>query len=276
MCKKGKCRLTDASPIISLLTDFGLKDPYAAEIKAVILGICPNAHIIDISHLIEKFNVRMGAFVLASASSYFPKGTIHVVVVDPGVGTRRRALLVETEEAFYVGPDNGVLMLAAKRQKIKHAYNITNKRYMLPKVSHTFHGRDIFAPAAAHLAKSITPDNLGPEIKDYLVPEFAEPRLSQSELTGQVLHIDDFGNIVTNISKNDLEKIDAAEGSKLRIKLGKKVIAIRFGSAYGEVKAKTALALIGSHDFLEITVNQSSASKRFKSKIGDDVTLSLF
>jgi S-adenosylmethionine hydrolase len=269
-------RLTVASPIISLLTDFGLKDPYVAEMKAVILSLCPNVHIIDISHLIEKFSVRMGAFILASASPYFPKGTIHVAIVDPGVGTKRRALLVETEEAFYIGPDNGVLMLAAKKQKIKHVYRMTNKQYMLPKVSHTFHGRDIFAPAAAHLAKGCRPNDFGLEIKDYLVPEFAETRLSQSELKGQVLHIDDFGNIITNISKNDLEKIDAAEGSTLRIKLGKKVIAIRFGSAYGEVKAKTALALIGSHDFLEITLNQSSASKRFKSKIGDDVSLSLF
>jgi S-adenosylmethionine hydrolase len=269
-------RLTVTSPIISLLTDFGLKDPYAAEMKAVILSLCPNARIVDISHLIDKFNVCMGAFVLASASPYFPKGTIHVAVVDPGVGTKRQALLVETGAAFYIGPDNGVLMLAAKKQKIKHVYSITNKQHMLPKVSHTFHGRDIFAPAAAHLAEGCRPDDFGLEIKDYLVPEFAEPRLSQSELTGQVLHIDDFGNIITNISKNDLEKIDAAEGSKLRIKLGKKVIAIRFGFTYGEAKARTALALIGSHDFLEITVNQSSASKRFKSKIGDDVTLSLF
>jgi S-adenosylmethionine hydrolase len=262
--------------IITLLSDFGLRDSYVAQMKAVILSVSPQICIIDISHLIDKFNVRMGAFTLASASPYFPKGTIHVAIVDPGVGTKRRALLVETEEAFYIGPDNGVLMLAAKKQKIKHVYSITNKQYMRPKVSHTFHGRDIFAPAAAHLAKGCRPNDFGLEIKDYLVPEFAEPRLSQNELKGQVLHIDDFGNIITNISKNDLEKIDAAEGSTLRIKLGKKVIAIRFGSAYGEVKAKTALALIGSHDFLEITLNQSSASKRFKSKIGDDVSLSLF
>ena len=269
-------RLTSASPIISLLTDFGLKDPYAAEMKAIILNLCPNARIIDISHLIEKFNVCMSAFILASASPYFPKGTIHVEVVDPAVGTKRRALLVETEEAYYIGPDNGVLMLAAKKQKIKHVYGITNKQYMLPKVSQTFHGRDIFAPAAAHLAEGCRPDTFGPEIKDYLVPKFAQPRLSQGELTGEMLHIDDFGNIITNISKNHLEKIGVTEGSRLRIKLGKKVACIRFGSTYGEVKAKTALALIGNHDFLEIAVNQGNASEWFNSKIGTNVILSCF
>jgi S-adenosylmethionine hydrolase len=259
-----------------LLTDFGLKDPYVAEMKAVILSLCPSAHIVDISHLIDKFNVRMGAFMLASASPYFPKGTIHVAVVDPGVGTKRRVLLVETEEAFYIGPDNGVLMLAAQRQKIKHVFNITNKQYMLPKVSHTFHGRDIFAPAAAHLAKGCRPDNFGPEIKDYLVPKFAEPPcLRQSELTGQVLHIDDFGNIVTNILRNDLVKIGATESSKLRVRFGKKVARIRFGFTYGEAKAEEALALIGSHDFLEIAVNQGNAAKQFSIKAGDAVFITL-
>lgn len=262
------------TPLITLLSDFGLKDSYVAQMKAVILSICPQACIIDVSHEIEKFNVRMGAFVLASASPYFLKGTIHVAVVDPTVGTKRRALLVETEEAFYVGPDNGVLMLAAKKQKIKQVYSITNKRYMLPKVSSTFHGRDIFAPTAAHLARGITPDIFGPEIRDYPVPKFAEPRLSKGELTGEVLHVDDFGNIITNISKSDLEKIGVTELSKLRINLGKKVARVKLGSTYGEAKAKTALALIGSHDFFEIAVNQGNASKRFKSKIGDDVTIS--
>jgi S-adenosylmethionine hydrolase len=243
--------------------------------KAVILSICPQACIIDVSHEIEKFNVRMGAFVLASASPYFLKGTIHVAVVDPGVGTKRRALLVETEEGFYVGPDNGVLMLAAKKQKIKHVFSITNKRYMLPKVSSTFHGRDIFVPAAAHLAKGITPDYFGPEIKDYLIPEFAEPRLSQNELTGQMLHIDDFGNIITNISKDDVEKIGVTERSKVTIKLGRKIVRIKFGLTYGEAKAKTALALIGSHDFLEIAVNQGNAAKQFRTKAGDIVLVTL-
>jgi S-adenosylmethionine hydrolase len=262
--------LTDP-PIVSLLTDFGLKDPYVAEMKAVILSLCPDTRIVDISHLIEKFNVRMGAFVLASASPYFPKGTIHIAVVDPTVGTKRRALLVETEDAFYVGPDNGVLMLAAKKQKMRHVYSIVNKRYMLPIVSSTFHGRDIFAPTAAHLAKGVKPSDFGAEIRDYCVPEFAEPRLSKNELAGEVLHVDGFGNIITNISRSDLEGIGAAEGAKLKIRLGKKGVYVRFGCTYGEVKANAALALIGSHDFLEIAVNQGDAARQFNTKAGEPI-----
>jgi len=191
------------------------------------------------------------------------------------VGTRRRALLVETEEAFFIGPDNGVLMLAAKKQKVKHVYSITNKQYMLPKVSSTFHGRDVFAPAAAHLAKGCRPEYFGPEIKDYVVSEFAEPRLSQNELTGEVLYIDDFGNVITNVSIRHLEKIGAAEGSKLKVSLGKKTAEARFSSAYGEAKTRAALALIGSHDFLEIAVNQGNAAKQLGTKAGDTIFITL-
>jgi len=219
--------------------------------------------------------VRMGAFVLASAAPYFPKGTTHVAIVDPGVGTKRRALLVETEEAFYIGPDNGVLILAAKKQKIRHVYSITNKRLMLPKVSSTFHGRDVFAPAAAHLTNGIKPNDFGAEIKDYLIPEFCTPQLSKNELIGEVLHIDDFGNIMTNISQDDLEKIGAVEGSRLKIRFGKKVTQVGFGSVYGEARARTALALVGSHDFLEIAVNQGNAAKRFGTRAGDTVFITL-
>ena len=263
------------SSIITLLTDFGLKDPYVAEMKAVVLSLCPNAGIIDISHMIEKFNVRMGAFVLASAAPYFPKSTVHVAVIDPGVGTKRRALLIETEEAFYVGPDNGVLMLAALKQKIKHAYNITNKRFMLSRLSHTFHGRDVFAPAAAHLSRGARPDDFGPEVQDYYVPEFVKPRLGKNELIGEVLHVDDFGNIITNISQVDLEKISTIEGSRPRIRLGKKVAQVRFDMAYGETMVGTAVAITGSHDFLEIAVNQGNAAKRFGAKAGDTVSIRL-
>jgi len=263
------------APLITLLSDFGARDPYVAEMKAVILSICPQARLVDISHEIEKFNTGMGAFVLASAASYFPKDTIHVTAVDPGVGTKRRAILVETKDTFYVGPDNGLLMLAAEKQGIRHVYNITNKRYMLQRVSRTFHGRDIFAPAAAHLASRATPSDFGSEIHDYMIPEFAKPHLKKGELCGEVLHIDDFGNIVTNVSKGDLEKTEITKGSRLRIKLGGKIIKMKFCSTYGEASTKTPLALIGSHDFLEIAINQGNASKRFKTKVGKTVIISL-
>jgi len=263
------------APLITLLSDFGLKDHYVAEMKAVISTISPEARIIDISHLIEKFNIRMGAFVLASATRYFPKGTIHVAVVDPSVGTKRRALLVETKHASYIGPDNGLLMLAAQREEIRHVYAITNLRLMLTKVSSTFHGRDVFAPAAAHLANGTSPSDFGTEINDYLIPRFAKPILKAGKLMGEILHIDDFGNIITNITSKDLEKINIKPKKLLSIKLGSRSWDIRFYTAYGDVAWKTVLALIGSHGFLEIAINQGNASKKFKTKIADAVTVAL-
>lgn len=258
-------------PIITLLSDFGLKDPYVAEMKAVILSICPEARIVDISHEIEKFNIRMGAFVLASATPYFPAGTVYVAVVDPGVGTKRRPLIVETKRCFYVGPDNGLLMLAAQKEGISHVYHVSNPRYMLRRVSRTFHGRDVFSPAAAHLARGCPPSEFGPEIHDYALPEFAKPYVRKGELLGEVLHIDDFGNIVSNISAEDLEKMDIRDGCPLHVKLRGKTLALKLCSAYGEVPAKKPLGIIGSSDFLEISINKGDASKAFKVKIGDSI-----
>jgi len=262
------------APLFTLLSDFGLKDPYVAEMKAVILSICPQARLVDISHEVEKFNIRMGAFVLASATPYFPKDTIHVAVVDPGVGTKRRAILVEANDAFFVGPDNGLLMLAAERHGIRHVYEITNRRYMLSRVSRTFHGRDMFAPAAAHLAKGgCKPSDFGSEIHDYVVPKFAKPRLTKKALLGEVLHIDDFGNIVTNISKAEFEKTGKREGATFHFRLRDRIVKLRFCSTYGEAAVGKSLALIGSHDFLEISTNQRNASKKFGARVGDTVAV---
>jgi len=261
-------------PLITLLSDFGLTDPYVAEMKAVISSISPEARIIDISHSIEKFNIRMGAYVLASAARYFPKCTIHVAVVDPSVGTKRRALLIETKHAFYIGPDNGLLMLAAQIDGVQHVYSITNPKLMLQQVSLTFHGRDVFAPAAAHLANGTPPTNFGDEISDYAVPRFSKPVLKTGELRGEILHIDDFGNIVTNIMSKDLERIGARPRHLLSIKMKNKPRKkIRLCSAYGDVASETVLALIGSHNFLEIAVNQGNAAEKFKTKVGDAVAV---
>jgi S-adenosylmethionine hydrolase len=261
-------------PIITLLSDFGLKDPYVAEMKAVILSVHPQACIVDITHEIEKFNIRMGAFVLASAAPYFPSGTIHVAVVDPGVGTKRRPIIVETKRSYYVGPDNGLLMLAAQKEGVDHVYHINNLQYMLPRVSRTFHGRDIFATVAAHLATK-RPSEFGPEIQDYAFPEFAKPHVGAGEMLGEVLHIDDFGNIVSNISAESLEKMGIRNGSSLHVKLDSETLTLKLCSAYGEVPAKTPLAIIGSNDFLEISINQWSASRTFETKIGDPLRVSL-
>jgi len=262
-------------PIITLLSDFGLKDAYVAEMKAVILSINPNASIVDITHEIEKFNVHMGAFILASATPYFPEGTVHVAVVDPGVGTRRRPIIIQTKQGFYVGPDNGLLVLPTRKEGVSHVYHVTNIDYMRPKISTTFHGRDIFAPAAAYLSMGCSPSQFGPEIKDYTVPEFVKPHRKKDELIGEVMYVDDFGNVVTNISSKDLEELETSVGDLLHVRVGRETFDVRFCSAYGEVPAKTPLVIVGSHDFLEISVNQGNASKTLNLKIGDSFSVYL-
>jgi S-adenosylmethionine hydrolase len=262
-------------PLVTLLSDFGLKDPYVAEMKAVITGISPDARIVDITHSIDKFNVRMGAFILASALRYFPEGTIHVAVVDPGVGTKRRALIIQTKRCFCVGPDNGLLMLAAERDGIKRVYAIVNSKFMLPRISSTFHGRDIFAPVTAHLANGTPPRKFGPEVKDYYMPRFAKPVLqADGEFAGEVLYIDDFGNLITNITSEDLKKVGIEAPRPLAVRLKDTLLRLSFCRAYGEVPLRSPLALIDSYDFLEIAVNQGNASRKLKVKVGDAVIVS--
>ena len=208
--------------MITLTSDFGLKDHYVAEMKGVILTINPKTTIVDITHDIEKFNIRMAAFMLASAAPYFPENTVHLAVVDPEVGTNRRAILIHTKKSFFVGPDNGILVLAAQRQGIRKVYQLTNPKLMLPKISSTFHGRDIFAPAAAYLEKSIQPAEFGPEIKDLIQPEFASIDRSGDSIIGEVMHIDNFGNIITNINEKDIQnkgKIVTVELPQVSLKL---------------------------------------------------------
>lgn len=261
-------------PLLSLLSDFGLKDPYVAEMKAVISSTCPASRIIGITHSVEKFNIKMAAFLLASASRYFPKGTIHVAVVDPGVGTKRSPILIETNNAYYIGPDNGVLMLAAQAEGIKHVYKITDKKLMLPKMSYTFHGRDVFAPAAAHLANGVKPHDFGPELRRYEVPRFAKVSFRANRLYGEVIHIDDFGNIITNITKKNLDKIRAKPKETLNIKLKNAAMNLKFCAAYGDVPTNHSLVLIASHDFLEIATNQGNAAKKLRVRVGQSATVS--
>ena len=256
--------------MITLMSDFGLKDPYVAEMKGVILNINPKATLIDITHDVEKFNLRMAALTLASAAPYFPNGTVHLAVVDPGVGNQRRAILIQTKKSFFVGPDNGILILAAQKQGIKHTYQLINPKLMLPKISFTFHGRDIFAPAAAYLAKGLQPGEFGPEIEDPVEPEFAKVKQKNGSLIAEVMHIDGFGNIITNINEKDIgnhqTKIVNVELPNISLKLA-------FAKTYAQAKLQEAIVLIGSHSFLEIALNQGNAAEKLHAKAGDKIVV---
>ena len=258
--------------IVTLTTDFGLKDSYVAEMKAAILTICPNAAIVDVTHGVEKFNVRAGAFMLATAAPYFPRGTVHVAVVDPSVGTPRRPIIVETEQSFFVGPDNGLLVLAAEAQGIKQIRHIESRRLMLLHVSNTFHGRDIFAPAAAHLANGVPVEDFGPQITDLVKPEFTNVTRNKDVLAGEVLHVDDFGNIITNIHAKD---IAAFRGGIVQVEFAHQTpYHMKVSTTYADAKPQEPLALIGSHSYLEIALNQGNAAAKFSAKAGDKITIS--
>ncbi|WNZ28609.1 MAG: S-adenosyl-l-methionine hydroxide adenosyltransferase family protein [Candidatus Bathyarchaeota archaeon] len=261
--------------IISLLTDFGQKDPYVAEMKAVILSINPQVRFVDITHQVTKFSIAHGAYCLASAALYFPSKTVHLAVVDPGVGTKRRPIIVETLRSFFVGPDNGLLILAAQKETITHVYCIENTNYMLPVVSQTFHGRDVFAPIAAHLTKGVTPREFGPEIHDYFVPKFTNPITEPRKIMGEVLHIDDFGNIISNISIQHLEKAGITVGKRVSLVVGSQRLMAPFCSVYGEVDLGHCLVLVGDNGFVEVAVNQGDASKVFGARVGDRFCLSV-
>jgi S-adenosylmethionine hydrolase len=262
-----------SAKIVTLTTDFGLKDPYVAEMKATILSICPTAQIIDVTHEVKKFSIPTGAFMLASAAPYFPNGTIHVAVVDPGVGSTRRPVVIQTEGGFFVGPDNGLMMLAAEAQSIKQVREVRSRRFMLTHVSATFHGRDIFAPVAAHLANDVPIEEFGPPISDFVKPSFAQVFITADEAVGEVLHVDDFGNVITNIKAKDAEafrgdimQIQLAHAQPLQVK--------KLYKAYADGAPQEPLVLIGSHGYLEVAVNQGSAAAKFSLKVGDQVRLS--
>jgi S-adenosyl-L-methionine hydrolase (adenosine-forming) len=256
--------------IFTLTTDFGLKDPYVAEMKAAILCLYPAAQIIDITHDVNKYDIRAGAYVLASAASYFPTGTIHIAVVDPGVGSQRRPLIIQTEQGFFVGPDNGLLILAAKKQGVKEVRDITSRHLMLHQVSSTFHGRDVFAPAAAHLASGVRLEEFGPVVEDVVEPAFAKVTKSENRVDGEVLYVDDFGNVITNIDERNL---DYSKGVIIQIELPHSKLQLKFSKTYADVKPQQPLLLIGSQGYLEIAVNQGNAANQLQAKPGDKISL---
>jgi S-adenosylmethionine hydrolase len=257
--------------IITLTTDFGLADGYVGTMKGVILGIDPTATIVDISHDIAPQDVREAAYTLYAAYPYFPQGTIHVVVVDPGVGSQRRAIALRTPQAIFVAPDNGVLSYVVAGKKLEGVVSLTNPRYHLSPVSHTFHGRDIFAPAAAYLARGIRLAELGQPLTEILTFPLPRPQFRpDGAIVGQVIHVDRFGNLITSIMSKDLADHSPLREGVVKIK-GQSIQGIV--NTYAEVTPGKLLALIGSEEHLEISVSGGSASQTLAAKVGDEVLL---
>ncbi|HWR24861.1 MAG TPA: S-adenosyl-l-methionine hydroxide adenosyltransferase family protein [Methanosarcina sp.] len=257
--------------LISLITDFG--DLYPAAMKAVILGISQDVQIIDITHSIRQAGIREGAFALYSIVQYFPAKTVHVGVVDPGVGTSRRALAIKAgesgKEQFFVGPDNGLLIPAARSLGKIEVYEITNRNIMLkPEISATFHGRDIFAPVAARLSKGMQIEEVGQRTSDFINLNFGNCEVDGPFLIGEVIFSDSFGNVITNIPENIILKF-----SNFSSQVDVNGRRASFVQTYGFVGEKEPLCLIGSHGFLEIAVNGGNAALQFGLKERDQIVI---
>ncbi|MDH5298628.1 MAG: SAM-dependent chlorinase/fluorinase [Desulfobulbaceae bacterium] len=265
------------SEIITLTTDFGLADEYVGVMKGVILGRTPRARIIDLTHDIEPQGIARAAHVIDHASRYFPAGTIHVVVVDPGVGTSRRLILVGARGQLFLAPDNGVLTLLLGEDDFGFARVVACQQLFLHPVSRTFHGRDILAPVAAALADNLEPAEVGPEIAAAGLTTLPLPkaeRAARGEIRGEVIRVDRFGNLITNIPRalvNKLAPDTNAAGLAVAI-TGRTLAAVV--ETYGSVAIGTPAALFGSSDFLEIAVNGGNASQALNAAVGAEVTVS--
>ena len=258
--------------VITLTTDFGLADHYAGTMKGVILSIQPEARIVDISHAIPSYDVGRAAFLIEQAWRYFPPGTVHVVVVDPGVGSARRALLLEAGGHLFVAPDNGVLSRVMAGAQPVTVRCLEASRYFLPAVSRTFHGRDIFAPAAAHLGSGVAPSEFGAGIDNYLRLTIEEPvRTARRGWTGQVAAIDAFGNVITNFG---FEAFAQVEQQAFEISIGLDRIT-QLVRSYAEAAGAGPVAIGGSSGFLEIACHQESAAARLGVGVGAPVELRL-
>ncbi len=241
-------------PIITLLSDFGTVDGFVGAMKGVILSLAPGARIIDLSHDIPAQDIRGGAWALREAAPLFPVGTIHVTVVDPGVGTERRPLLLESGGQSFIGPDNGVLTLAAREDC--RAWSLEDAQYFRPQVSATFHGRDIFAPVAGHLAAGKDPSVFGPEIERWRRLPLPEPVVGQSKIEGQVIHVDRFGNLITNIPSGTLTGETAWRVNWREVDIG----PIR--RTFGDVASGAWVAYPGSSGMLELGIRDGRAASK--------------
>jgi S-adenosylmethionine hydrolase len=274
------------TPLITLMTDFGTADSYVGTMKGVILGIAPHAHLVDLSHEIAPQNVHQAAFVLFASYSFFPAHTIHLAVVDPGVGSVRRAIALRTPAGTFVGPDNGVFSYVMAREPVEALVELADPRYRLSRISHTFHGRDVFAPAAAHLAAGVPVADLGPPISDPVTLSLPRLQVAAAGVVGQVLHIDHFGNVITSIGQlqwddNELCLEPAFGDARPPVRLdAARTVVVVAGQVVAEVHRTYAniapgemLALVGSSGYLEIAVREGSASSILGVCPGDEVVL---
>jgi S-adenosylmethionine hydrolase len=262
-------------PIVTLTTDFGLNDHFVGAMKGVILDIVPEAAIVDISHAVQAYDVLDGALAIAQAYSYFPTGTVHMVVVDPGVGTTRRPILASSDGYHFVAPDNGVLSMVYAREERIHVRHITSDHYFRQPMSSTFHGRDVFAPVAAYLAKMVDSHKFGDEIEDYV--KFAAPKpkaAGENRMRGVVLKVDRFGNLVTNVTPADVPALFAAKPPAFKIVVGSREIT-EIHSTYAEGSPGEVFGILGSMGYLEIAANRGAAAQITGAGKGAEVSIVL-
>ncbi len=257
--------------IITLTTDFGTRDYYAGATKAAVLAINPNARLVDISHEIPPGDVRYGAYMIAQTCPYFPSGTVHLVVVDPGVGGNRRPIALQSDAGTFVGPDNGIFTSLFENYRVDMVVEIKEKRYYHEEVSPTFHGRDIFAPVSAHLSLgSIDLRDLGSPVEDPVMLERNEPAAGKDVIHGSIIRCDRFGNIITNVSGGLL--MEFLGESEIAVEIGGNIID-RLEETYSSIETGQLLALIGSSGSLEVSVNGGDAGERLGVKAGDAVVI---
>jgi S-adenosyl-L-methionine hydrolase (adenosine-forming) len=248
-------------PIVTLTTDFGTNDHFVGAVKGVILEIAPEATIVDITHAVQAYDVLDGALAIAQTYSYFPTGTVHMVVVDPGVGTQRRPIIASSDGYHFVAPDNGVLSMVYAREERIHVRHVTSEHYFRQPVSNTFHGRDVFAPCAAYLAKMVDSHKFGDEIEDYV--KFAAPRpkaQGDNRIRAVVLKVDRFGNLITNVTPQDIPALFKENASGFKIVVGgKEITEIR--TNYAEGTPGEVFGILGSMGYLEIVANRAAAAQ---------------
>jgi S-adenosyl-L-methionine hydrolase (adenosine-forming) len=261
--------------LITLLSDFGLTDPYVAEMKGVILSASPDQKIVDVSHGIERHNIAMGSFVLETALPYFPHGSIHVAVVDPGVGTERLPLVMLCERGILVGPDNGLLVRAAERLGLNSAYQIDRDRFEGVNVSSTFHGRDVFARTAAKIANGLNPNSVGGEAKQLVKLDIPNVSISHGRADCTVLYVDSFGNVILNLAEEDITRLGLRVGDHVTIETKQGQFPGLVSRTYSDISHAQIGVIRGSQGHLEIAMREDSAAARLGLKPLDQIEVRL-